>query len=121
MTLALASIRQSTFLRGATEISCSLATGCRKNVADVGNFYWLVGINVLNELKYAISIQLFHQHAIPGAPDDISNAAFFFFLFLTFIYIILTPWLMEPGGSMLHSQGLSNNPYPEPNQLNFPH
>ena len=25
---------------------------------------------------------------------------------------------MEPGGSMLHSQGLSNNPYPEPNQPN---
>ena len=23
---------------------------------------------------------------------------------------------MEPGGSMLHSQGLSNNPYPGPNQ-----
>ena len=23
---------------------------------------------------------------------------------------------MEPGGSMPHSQGLSNNPYPEPNQ-----
>ena len=25
--------------------------------------------------------------------------------------IILTPWLKEPGGSMAHSQGLSNNPY----------
>jgi hypothetical protein len=24
----------------------------------------------------------------------------------------LTPWLMEPGGSMPHSQGLSNNSYP---------
>ena len=23
--------------------------------------------------------------------------------------ILLTPWLMEPGGSMPHSQGLSNN------------
>ena len=23
---------------------------------------------------------------------------------------------MEPGGLMPHSQGLSNNPYPEPNQ-----
>ena len=28
---------------------------------------------------------------------------------------------MEPGGSMQHSQGLSNNPYPEPNQPNSPH
>ena len=25
---------------------------------------------------------------------------------------------MEPGGSIPHSQGLSNNPYPEPNQPN---
>ena len=28
---------------------------------------------------------------------------------------------MEPGGSMPHSQGLSNNSFPEPNQLNSPH
>ena len=28
---------------------------------------------------------------------------------------------MEPGGLMPHSQGLSNNPYPEPNQPNSPH
>ena len=34
---------------------------------------------------------------------------------------VLTPWLMQPGGSMQHSQGLSNNPYPEPNQPNSPH
>ena len=27
----------------------------------------------------------------------------------------LIPWLMEPGGSMPHSQGLCNNSYPEPN------
>ena len=33
----------------------------------------------------------------------------------------LTPWLMEPGRSMPHSQGLSNNSYPEPNQPNYPH
>ena len=26
---------------------------------------------------------------------------------------------MKTGGSMPHSQGLSNNPYPEPNQPNF--
>ena len=31
--------------------------------------------------------------------------------------LILTPWLMEPGCSILYSQGLSINPYPEPNQL----
>ena len=31
---------------------------------------------------------------------------------------ILTPWLMEPGGSMPHSQGLSNNSLPESNQPN---
>ena len=37
------------------------------------------------------------------------------------VYLTLTPWLMEPGGSMPHSQGLSNNSYPEPNQPNYPH
>ena len=30
---------------------------------------------------------------------------------------MLTPWLMEPGGSMFHSQGLSK--YPLPNQFIF--
>ena len=30
----------------------------------------------------------------------------------------ITPWLIEPWGSMPHSQGHSNNPYPEPNQPN---
>ena len=34
------------------------------------------------------------------------------------ITILLTPWLMDPGGSMLQSQRFSNNPYPEPNQSN---
>ena len=32
----------------------------------------------------------------------------------------LTLWLMEPGRSMPHSQGLSNNPNPEANQPQFP-
>ena len=31
----------------------------------------------------------------------------------------LTSWLMEPRVLMPHSQGLLNNPYPQPNQLNF--
>ena len=30
----------------------------------------------------------------------------------------LTPWLMEPGDLMPHSQGLSNHSYPELNQPN---
>ena len=34
---------------------------------------------------------------------------------------LLTPWLMEPGGLMPHLQGLSNKPYSEPNQPNYPH
>ena len=29
---------------------------------------------------------------------------------------LLTSWLMESGGSMPYSQGLSNDPYTEPNQ-----
>ena len=32
----------------------------------------------------------------------------------------LTPWLMEPGGSMPHSQGLFDNTYTKPNQPNSP-
>jgi hypothetical protein len=36
------------------------------------------------------------------------------------LFYILTPWLMEPEGSMPNSQGLSNNSYPEPNQPNSP-
>ena len=28
---------------------------------------------------------------------------------------------MEPEGSVPHSQGPSNNSYPEPNQPNYPH
>ena len=32
---------------------------------------------------------------------------------------LLTPWYMEPGGSMPHSQKLSNNSYPKPNQPIF--
>ena len=32
------------------------------------------------------------------------------------IIIIITPWLIEPKGSMSHSQGLFNNPYLESNQ-----
>ena len=37
------------------------------------------------------------------------------------ILLLLTPWLMEPGVPMPHSQGLSNNSYLEPNQPNSPH
>ena len=33
-------------------------------------------------------------------------------------FIKVTPWLMEPGGPMPHSQDLSNNPYPETNPSN---
>ena len=36
----------------------------------------------------------------------------------TFWHTYLTSWLMKPEGSMPHSQGLSNNPYLEPNQPN---
>ena len=47
------------------------------------------------------------------------------FLQLTIIWFHqtyrLATWLMEPGGSMPHSQGLSNNTFPEPNQPNSPH
>ena len=37
---------------------------------------------------------------------------------ITYINNYLTPWLMEPGGSIPHSHRLSSNPYPDPNQSN---
>ena len=45
----------------------------------------------------------------------------YIFLITAVIAFVLTPWLMKPGGSMPHSQGLSDKPYPEPNQLNYQH
>ena len=36
----------------------------------------------------------------------------------THLNIYLKSWLMEPGGSMPHKEGLFNNPYPEPSQPN---
>ena len=35
--------------------------------------------------------------------------------------ILINEWGIEPGGSMPHSQGLSNNSYSEPNQPNYLH
>ena len=45
---------------------------------------------------------------------------FVFNVFCTYLGFFknLTPWLMEPRGSMPHSQGPSNNFYPEPNLPN---
>ena len=37
-----------------------------------------------------------------------------FLQYVLLLYYYLTPRLMEPGGSMPHSQGLSNNPDPIP-------
>ena len=48
---------------------------------------------------------------------DCASSGFFSYL----LTLTLTPWLMEPVGPMPHSQGLSNNSYPEPNQPNYPH
>ena len=39
-------------------------------------------------------------------------------IIIIIIIIIITPWLMKIGSSLPHSQGLSNNPYPELNQPN---
>ena len=48
------------------------------------------------------------------------------FIFTVQVFIILytrchklTKWLMEPGGSIMHSQKLSNDPYPESNEPQF--
>ena len=54
-----------------------------------------------------------HISPYSTAGNIIVNYIFFFFLFN--LIIILTPWLIEPGGSVPHSRELSNNSYPEPN------
>ena len=33
--------------------------------------------------------------------------------------IQITPWFMEPGGLIMHLQGLSNNSYADPNPSNI--
>ena len=48
------------------------------------------------------------------SPIDVSWYLGFRCLYVTYE---LTPWLMEPAGSMPHSQRLSNYLYPEPNQF----
>ena len=56
--------------------------------------------------------------------QQLSGDIFWSSLYITPIFghrrahMYLTPWLMEPGGSMPHSQALTNNRYPEPNQPN---
>ena len=49
---------------------------------------------------------------------ELPNSLAILHLKIEYLIITLTPWLMELEGSMPHSQGLSSNPYPEPNQPN---
>ena len=58
------------------------------------------------------------NQTIPLPVDELFEWLFFS---VTNLLVQLTPWLMEPGGSMPHLKGLSNNPYPEPNQPNYQH
>ena len=51
------------------------------------------------------------EHSLPTVIIDTA--------IIIIIIIIITPWLKEPRGSTPHSQELSNNPYPEPNQPNY--
>ena len=52
---------------------------------------------------------------------EVYNHEVIIVIIIIIIIIKLTPWLMKSGGSMSHSQGFSNNSYPEPNQPNSPH
>ena len=81
-------------------------TLCSHYYTAIINKYWLLNLN-----KTIISASV--------VPADIHICNLIFFsiyrvLLLLFISVLLlTPWLMEPGCSMPHSQGLSNNHYPE--------
>ena len=65
------------------------------------------------------------QESNPGPLDHLASTSLLGqvaglpgFPFVIRISNQLILWLMEPGGSMPHSQGPSNNPYSEPNQPN---
>ena len=59
------------------------------------------------QLTTSQNMQLFQLRTILSKSADFND-------FIVFNYNTLTPWLMEPESSILHSQGLSNNPNLEP-------
>ena len=106
--------------------------GLKMNDCLINNLEYILNVTtfkrkckrtLLNPCPYCLLMILMNanfSHVILGILFD----AFYKYIYIymcVYIYITLTPWLMEPGGSKPHSQGLSNNSYPEPNQPNYPH
>ena len=83
-----------------SQTCCNLGSTCRRGVCDVTGDKTIMQFPGLNVPSRSVAYN-----------------------FLNCLIHQLTPWLMEPGGSMPHSQVISNNPYPEPNQsnLSYPH
>ena len=91
---------------------------CRKIWVYINFFLWFV-FSCLNP-PFSLSFYL-------SLPRIVFNFVYIIIIFLTLPFLslhllknceLVTPW---PGGSMLHSQELSNNSYLEPNQPNSPH
>ena len=84
------------------------------------------GQNRLVEMRQATRLYCADCELINLQDNKLASTRFEFYtiiissenLSLLWCYIQLTPWLIELGGSMSHSQGLSNDSYPEPNQPN---
>ena len=78
---------------------------------------WIFHILGNKLFQFMKNLWILTQHLIPMTSEDAKHSP----KRSSVIINLLTPWLMEPGGSIPHSQGLSNNPYPEPNQPNYLH
>jgi hypothetical protein len=62
--------------------------------------------------KYGILINILSEFAFNGFQMKLLSENML--IICGFGKITNTAWLMGTGGSMPHSQGLSNNPYPQP-------
>ena len=111
------------------------------NDSTIGSFYWyyaqlkISNVGLLIDIPYSwtkqlTSYTLIGHYSTPNKSTIISKINVpangletqcilnksFSVITSTISPELLTQWLMEPGDSMPHSQGLSNNPSPETNQ-----
>ena len=106
---------------------------CNMEHSVLSSWRYILQLRVWNIKQYGTSIRLLHtnkmvqcrqasdRHSSKLIPSNHHNTCIPIYLFLWYIACFflscsLTPWLLIPGGSMPHSQGLSNNSYPELNQ-----
>ena len=74
----------------------------------------------LSEVAVSVDVEIWTWKFV-YTNEDVIFPTLIFLLKLVDLSYELTPWHKEPGGSMPHSQGLSNNPYPDSNQPDSSH